>query len=168
MPLCSAVLKYVSVNVARDYSIWKLHMESDLQGRCLWPFCSRGTTDAKAKRLMMQNFSDDIICDEVPADWGCVLWDSLAAAYKNRMAFKIRYMVKKMETLTLKHGENIEAGWYRMKILRSDPKDCGYKYTDTSIVQRIYRNLKLQLSYKTAMHHLSESVAAVKLAKFKI
>ena len=36
MPLYSAGLKYVLVDVAKDYSIWKLRMEADLHG--LWPF----------------------------------------------------------------------------------------------------------------------------------
>ena len=143
-------------------------MESYLHRYCLWPLCSGGTTVAKAKRLMMQHLSDDIICEEGLADGGCALWNSLAAAFKDKMAVQMPYVVDEMETLKLKQGETIDAHWSQMTILRSDLKDLGYKCTDTSIVQCMYRSLKLQPSWKTSMCHLSESVAAVKRAKFKI
>ena len=38
---------------------------------------------------MMQHLSDEIIREEVLADGGNELWGSLAAVYKNKMAFKM-------------------------------------------------------------------------------
>ena len=78
---------------------------------------------------------------------GCALWDSLGEAFKEKMAFKMLYMVDRMEALKLKRGETIDALWSQMRSLRSHLKDLGYKCTGTSIVQPIYRNLKLQPSW---------------------
>ena len=167
-PLFSAGLKYVLNDITKDFSIWKLRMESDLQGHGLWPLVEGGPTDAKAKRLMMQHLGDEIIREEGSAVGGSALWDTLAAAYKDRMAFKMPYMVDDLETLKLKPGESIESLWSRMKILRADLHELGYECSDQSIVQRIYRNLKLQPAWRAAMYHLAESVLTVKLPKFKI
>ena len=52
-PLYSAGLKYVLSDVAKDYPVWKHHMESDLQGYSLWPLSSGGAGDAK-RRMRMQ------------------------------------------------------------------------------------------------------------------
>ena len=46
-------------------------MKSDLQRHGLWLLSSGGTTNAKAKRLLMQHKSDDIIRDEGLADTPC-------------------------------------------------------------------------------------------------
>ena len=89
MPLYSACLKYVLVDVAKDYSMWELRMESDLLGHGLWLLSSECTTDAKAKQLVMQHLSDNTIREEGSADGGCALWNSLAAAFKEKMAFRI-------------------------------------------------------------------------------
>ena len=167
-PLYSAGLKYVLSDVAKDYPIWKLRMESDLQGYSLWPLSSGGAGDAKAKRLMMQHLSDEIIREEGSCSGGHELWNSLAAAYKDRMAFKMPDMVDELETIKLKQGETIESLWSRVTILRSDLAGLGYECSDFNIVQRIYRGLKLNPAWKHTIYHLAESIATVKLAKFKI
>lgn len=68
MPFYNAGLKYFLVDIGKDYSIWKLRLESNLQGHDLWLLSSGGTTNAKAKRLLMQHKSDDIIRKAVLAD----------------------------------------------------------------------------------------------------
>ena len=73
IPLYSTGLIYVLVAAAKDYPIWKLQMESGLQGHDSWPLCSCGTTDVKAERLMMQHLSCNLICEEGSADRGCAL-----------------------------------------------------------------------------------------------
>ena len=105
-------------------------MESDLQGHGLWPLVEGGPTDAKAKRLMMQHLGDEIIREEGSAVGGSALWDTLAAAYKDRMAFKMPYMMDDLETLKLKPGESIESLWSRMKILRADLHELSYECSD--------------------------------------
>ena len=50
-----AGLKYVLVDVIKDYSIWKIRMKSDLQGHGLWLLVSGEATAAKAKRHKMQH-----------------------------------------------------------------------------------------------------------------
>ena len=167
-PFFSAGLKYVLVDIAKDFSIWKLRMESDLQGHGLWPLVEDGPTDAKAKRLMMQHLGDNIIREEGSAVGGAALWSALTSAYKDRMAFKMPHMIDEMETLKLKPGESIESLWSRMKILRADLLGLGYECTDQSIVQRIYRNLVSQPAWTAAMYISSETVLTVKLARFKI
>ena len=84
------------------------------------------------------------------------------------MALKQPYMVDELETLKSKTGESIECLWSRMKVLRVDLLESGYECTDQSIVQRIYKKLKLHLAWRAAMYHLSEAVLTMKLPKFKI
>ena len=96
MPLYNGNLKHVSVHIAKENPIQKLRMESELQGHSLWLLRSAGTTDAKAKQLMTQHFSDNNIRKEGPADGGHELWGSLVAAYKDKKAFKRLYMVYEM------------------------------------------------------------------------
>ena len=61
--------------------------------------------------------------------WRTRLWDSLSAAYTDKMTFKIPYMPDKMKTHKLKQGETIGA---RITILRSDLKELGFECSETS------------------------------------
>ena len=92
----------------------------------------------------MQYLGDDVIHEEGSAEGGYALWDTLAAVYKDRKAYKQPCMMDKMDTLKFKSGEAVGSLWSHMTILRSDLKGLGYECTDNSIVQCIYRNLQLQ------------------------
>ena len=170
VPLYSAGLKFVLVDAAKDNSIWKLCMESDLSCHGLWPLCSVGLSDAKAKRLLMQHLSNDIIGKEGLADAGCALWDKLVVTFKvqRQEGFQNAVHTRRDGELELKQGKTIDALWFRTTVLRSGLKDLGYECIDTSIVHRIYWNLKLRPAWETAVYHLSKSVSAVNLAKFNI
>ena len=80
-------------------------MMSDLQRHSLWPVHSKGTTDAKAKRPMMHHLSNENVHEEGSADGRDELWDTLPAAYKDKMSFRMPCMVDEMETLKLKQCE---------------------------------------------------------------